>query len=351
MSKPIVVLDPHWRQLDEIFSPDDLATLGSMCELVWARDEPMPRKVLEDHLATMSILIAARPALDASDLANAPKLRAVIEVSGAFPDTIDYAACFDRGVHVLSCAPGFRASVAEMAVAMALAGARGLVQEHEAFRGGSEHWLSDNVATDFSLYGQTIGFVGFGSIARECSRLLMPFGPRILAYDPWLKHEQFQEHSAVQTTLDDVMRCSRCLFVAATPTHENKGLIDAEAIAKMPRGALLVLISRAHLVDFDALVAAVREHRIRAAIDVFPTEPVANDDAVRSLPNAILSPHRAAAVRGGRQLIGRMIVEDVANLLRGQAPINLQPATPEKVARSAGAGHATGTLTLALARR
>ena len=64
---------------------------------------------------------------------------------------------------------------------MILAGARGLVVEHEAFRRGEERWFSDNIATDFSLYRQDVGFIGFGSIGRECARLLAPFQPAIRA--------------------------------------------------------------------------------------------------------------------------------------------------------------------------
>lgn len=69
---------------------------------------------------------------------QAPHLRTIVEVSGAFPDKIDYTACFEAGIEVLSCAPGFRQSVTEIGLAMALAGARRLAHEHEAFRAGRE---------------------------------------------------------------------------------------------------------------------------------------------------------------------------------------------------------------------
>ncbi|WP_189512543.1 MULTISPECIES: NAD(P)-dependent oxidoreductase [unclassified Mesorhizobium] len=336
MQKPVVVLDPHWRQLDELFSATDFSALNQLCELVWARDEPMPRRVLEENLHRASFIISARPKLDAGDIARAENLQAVIEVSGSFPDTIDYSSCFRRGIEVLCCAPGFRTSVAEMAVALALAGARGIVQEHEAFRVGKEHWLDDNAATDFSLYGQAIGFVGFGSIARECCRLLAPFKPKTLAYDPWLSSEIAKQHGAELVALDQVARSSRCLFVTASPTKANKGLIDAATLATMPPGALLVLISRAHVVDFGALEMAVREGRIRAAMDVFSAEPVPSNDSVRTLQNAILSPHRGAAVKGGRHLIGRMIVKDLARMLGGEPPADLQRAQPDLVSYLVG---------------
>lgn len=342
MQRPVVILDPHWRSIDELFSAADFNRLNQLCEVIWARDEPMPRSFLDENLARASFVISAKPQLSANDVAKAGNLRAIFEVSGSFPDTIDYASCFERGIEILCCAPGFRTSVAEMAVALALAGARGVVQEHEAFRIGQEHWLDDNAATDFSFYGQNIGFVGFGSIARECNRLLAPFAPKTLAYDPWLSTEVAQRHGVELVTLDVLARASRCLFVTAAPTKDNKGLVDGATMAKMQQGSLLVLISRAHVVDFEALEAAVREGRIRAAIDVFNSEPVLATDSVRSLKNAILSPHRAAAVKDGRQPIGHMIVQDLVRMLDGQPPASLQRAQPEFVAHLAGVQKANG---------
>ncbi|RWQ78411.1 MAG: hydroxyacid dehydrogenase [Mesorhizobium sp.] len=349
-TKPVLILDPHWRRIDELFSNSDLAELGQKCEIVWGHNESMPRELLEQELSRATVLVSARPALSVDHLKSAKNLRCVIEVAGSFPPTIDYEGCFERGIEVLSCAPGFRRSVAEMTVAMILSGARGIVQEHEAFRRGNEHWLEDNAATDFSLYGQTLGFVGFGSIARECCRLLGPFAPEILAYDPWLPAELIRAHGAEKSDLEAVLGHSRCVVVAAVPTRENRGLIDAAALERMTPGALLVLVSRAHLVDFPALLDAVARGRIRAAIDVFPQEPVLPDDPLRSLSNLILSPHRAAAVKGGRQEIGKMILVDVARILDGHEPESLQRANPRQLGQVVGLGRVGDVENMAAAR-
>lgn len=337
MRKPVLVMDQTFRKLEELFAPEDYERLAALCDVVGGTNWKMPQERLDAHLETMTFLVAARPEMDRERLSRARQLKAIIEVSGRFPEAVDYKACFESGIQVLSCAPGFRQSVAEMALGMMIAGGRGLVEEHQAFRAGYEHWLADNPATDFSLYGQSIGFIGFGSIARELTRLLAPFAPKIIAYDPWLKREDAAARGVELTELDDVVARSRCIVVAATPTDENKGLVDKRIIRRMQRGTLVVLISRSHLVDFDALTQAAREKHIRVAIDVFPVEPVAADDPVRSLPNAILSPHRAAAVEGGRHLIGKMIADDVEAMLAGRPATQLQKATPEFVYHAIGA--------------
>lgn len=163
--KPILVLDQSYRKLEELFSATDYRRLEDSCEIIGGTNWPMPQETLDAHLETMRFLVAAHPVMDRHRLARAKNLQA----------TIDYLACFEREVAVLSCAPGFRNSVAEMALGLLLAGARGIVEEHLAFQAGYEHWQDENPKTDFSLYNQTVGFVGYGSIARELTRLLQPF--------------------------------------------------------------------------------------------------------------------------------------------------------------------------------
>jgi len=292
----VVLLDPHWREIEELFSAGDLEDLKRRHQVIWGQNSPMPAAEIDAAIGQAEVWITSEPRAEKALLDKAQNLKAIIEVSGAFPATIDYDACFKRGIHVLSCAPGFRRAVAEMALGMAIAGGRGLVSEHEGFRRGSEAWLSDCVDRDFTLFGATVGFVGFGAIARETARLLEP----------------------------------------AAPTRENQGMIGAEFMGHMQTAALLVVISRAHLVDFAALTEAVSAGRIKAAIDVFPDEPLTQDHPLRHMEGVILSPHRAAAVKGGRQMIGELILADLERIERGDAPQDLGRATPEIVALVAG---------------
>ncbi len=350
MTKPAVILDPHWRTLAELFSQDTLSALQEEFDVIWGRDEPIPSDAFDAAWPAASALISATPTVTRQMLGDAPKLRAVIEVSGAFPATIDYKACAAKGVEVLSCAPGFRESVAEMGLAMALAGARGLVVEHEAFRNGNEGWLQENPATDFSLHGARIGFVGFGQIARELTGLLAPFRPSVRAHDPWLTQEDMDRFDVELCRLEDLLKWSRCLFVTAAPTSRNRALISSDMLALLPDQALVVLLSRAHLVDFDALVAAAMTGRIRVAADVFPVEPLPQDHPARSVSNFILSPHRAAAVHGGRHLIGDMILRDLKAMCSGDSSRQLATSDSSRVELVAGVGNAARTAPMVMGR-
>ncbi len=350
MSKPTLILDAHWRQIDELFSRQTFSTLRDQFEIVWGKDAPIPDDVLADALPEAFAYVAATPQVTAESLAKAPNLKLVAEVSGHFPDTIDYAACQARGVEVLSCAPGFRQSVAEMGVAMALSLGRGLIREHEAFRQGDERWLDDCAGEDMTLFGASIGFVGYGSIAREVHRLLAPFAPKVSAYDPWLPDERARQAGVTLVNLETLMEGSRCLFIAAAPTRDNLHLIDGPLLAKLPDKATVILISRAHLVDFEALLAAAEAGRVKAAIDVFPDEPVPADHPMRQCPNVVLSPHRAAAIEGGRQLIGDLLLQDMRLVLDGKTPKHFNRAANLDVSALAGVGDATAVETMAAKR-
>ncbi len=326
--------------MDELFSDSARERLHARFDVVWGQDGKISDDLYGRALPHAFAVIAAQPQISREDLAGAPKLKAVIEVSGAFPSTIDYRGCSEAGVEVLSCSPGFREAVAEMGLAMLLAGARGLVDEHEAFRHGNERWLQDRTETDFSLYRSTVGFVGFGQISQEMTRLLAPFGTKIVATDPWLPQKIANQLGVELLPLEDLAETCRAIVVAAVPTQDNHHLINAEILSRMPDQTLVILLSRAHLLDLDAMRAELESGRVRFVTDVFPEEPLSANHPLRQMPNVILSPHRAAAVEGGRHLIGDMIIDDLCAMLEGNKTRRLAKANLAGVGRMAGIGDA-----------
>jgi phosphoglycerate dehydrogenase-like enzyme len=333
-TKPRVVVDPHFRSMQEIFSPADLARLHATVEVIWGRDEPMPldqaRAALEDAIA---IVVSGWRYGELPD-STAP-LRAIVDVSGGFPTELDYTRCFARGIRVLAAAPAFGPQVAEMALGMALAASREIVSGDRTMRAGAERWGHGGNASSFLLYGQPVGLIGYGSIARCLRPLLAPFGCPIAVYDPWLSEGYLRSQGVEPVALAHLLQTSRVIFVLASPSSENRALLSRELLAQIQPGAVLVLISRAHVVDFDALTELVLAGRFKAAIDVFPLEPLPLDHPIRQAAGAILSAHRAGSVREGLWEIGRMVVDDLEAIARGLPPQRLQPAQPELIGRFA----------------
>lgn len=260
-------------------------------------------------------------------------LRAIIDVSGRFPDALNYADCFARGIRVLTAAPGFGPQVAEMALAMALVASREVVAGDRAMRERREEWLHAGNRTTFLLSGQPVGFVGMGSIGHCLQRLLAPFTCPIHVYDPWLADGYLRSLGVRPVTLDELLGSSRVIFVLAAPTSENRALLDRELLEAIRPDGVLVLISRAHVVDFDALTDLVLDGRFKAAIDVFPTEPLPADHPIRDARMAVLSAHRAGSVKEGMWQLGNLVVDDLEAIVRSLPPQRLQSAAPELIGR------------------
>ena len=268
-NKPVVLVDPHFRKMNEIFSTADRERLYNLVEVEWGQDEPLPLADAGDIL-TEAVAVVCASWRYGNLLQDAPNLRAILSVSGGFPLDLDYDYCFAKGIRVLSAAPAFGRQVAEMALGLALAAARDIAAGDSAMRTGQEQYLhAGNVGT-FMLYDQPVGFIGFGGLARCLQPLLKPFGCKISVYDPWLGPGYLSRQGVEPVGLEPLLDTSRVIFVLAVPSTENQALLTRDLLERIQPGAVLVLISRAHVVDFEALTELVLAGRFKAAIDVFP---------------------------------------------------------------------------------
>jgi phosphoglycerate dehydrogenase-like enzyme len=246
---------------------------------------------------------------------------------------VDYERCFERGIHVLGAGVAFGKAVAEMALSMALALARGTAQADRLFRQGKEVYGRFSNQESFLLSGAQVGFVGFGNLGRALLPLLAPFRCRIRVHDPWLPDRFLEEQGMEPTSLEDLLRASRVVFVLAGATAENRAMLNRRTLDLLPKGACLVVVSRASLVDFDALTDKLAAGELRAALDVFPEEPFPRRHPLRTLDNVLLSAHRAGSLASAYRLMGEMLVDDLGQILRGLPPLRLQRAERETVAR------------------
>ena len=333
MAKQKVILNPYPRPLDMIMSSQDADRLHDLVDVIWGKDEAIPESDFARACGEAFAIITTswqRRSLDAM-----PNLRAIMETGGRHPspDLLDYATCFARGIRVLSCAPAYGPMVAEMALGMAIAAARGIVSAHRDFVAGEEVYLYPSNSSAFTLYDQPVGFIGFGGLAQSLKPLLAPFRCPIQVYDPWLPASFINERGCTPVSLHDLLTSARVIFVLAIPSNENKAMLERELLSLIRSDAVLVLISRSHLVDFDALTDLLHQGRFRAAIDVFPQEPLAADHPIRTAPNTILSAHRAGTVWQDMHSIGRMVVDDLETMLAGLPPTKMQTAQPELVYR------------------
>ena len=331
--KPKVLVEPYFRALDSVFAPEQLERLRSFADVVWARDGAMPS---EDYAAIRDDVEAiVSGGWRQGNVADWRRLKAIMEVGGRHPgpDVLDYEHCFARSIRVLSCAPAYGPSVAEMALGLAIAAGRQLIDGHVAITRGDEVWGGAANLTSIGLYDQPVGLVGFGGLARCLMPLLAPFRCELYAHDPWLSDSYIRQRGATPLDLDELLATCRFIFVLAIPSTENRAMIDRARLELITADSVFLLISRAHVVDFDALTEFLIEGRFRAGIDVFPQEPVPRDHPIRTAPNVVLSAHKAGGTPRALRDIGRMVVDDLEAILNGLPPTEMQVAHPEIVRR------------------
>ena len=225
--------------------------------------------------------------------------------------------------------------IAETVLAMLLHFARGLDFALDAQRRAewSKQPYYHGDAPLLELSTASVGIVGFGGIGQEVARRVACLGARVIAVkrNPPRSGEADLEPLVGEGTLgsridvlhgasglDALYRECDAIVVAAPETPETRGMIDADALARMKSGAVLVNVARGRLIDEDALVQALRDGRLRGAgLDVFAEEPLPSDHPLWALPNVVLTPHVSAVTRGfwGREadLIVRNLERYLAN--------------------------------------
>lgn len=333
VSEKVIILDPHPRYSDVIFSPEDKRRLESLGRVVWHDGSPAPDSLIEENLAN-AVAILGQSAMPRERLDRAPNLRLIVNMEGNFLPNIDYEECHRRNIYVTVIAPVFAVPVAEMALGMAISAARGIAEGDAKVRAGKESLYGvDDTEQSFLLRGKTMGVIGCGNIGRELISMLRPFQGEILVHDPWVHDSVLKSLQLRPVGLDELFLRSRVVFILAPTTTENAGSIDSRYFNLMPKGSVIVLASRAGIVNFDDLLNAAESGHIRAAIDVFPEEPIPASHRARRTPNTILSAHRAGNVPEIMHEIGRMAIDDLELVLRGLPPQRTQRASLETAAK------------------
>jgi phosphoglycerate dehydrogenase-like enzyme len=326
----LILLDPFPRRIERIFDEPTRRRLERLGRVIWHDGAAASDDHIDRHLPG-AIALIGQSRLDKDRLDRAPHLRAVFNVESNFLPNVDYAECQRRGIPVLSTAPVYARPVAEMALGMAIALARRIHESDARVRAGRE-WKGDN-HDSFLLHGKPLALVGFGNLGRALLPLLRPFSGEILVCDPWIHPAVLRDLQVIPATPDECFSRARVVFLLATITTENAGQIGRRHFARMEKGSVVILASRAEIVNFPELLEAAASGQIRAGIDVWPEEPIPPDEPGRSTPNTLLQAHRAGSIPEIQPLIGQFVVDDLELILRGLAPQRCQRAMVETVGR------------------
>jgi len=259
-------------------------------------------------------LIVQWAPVDDAALAQMPRLRFISRLGIGY-DMIDVDAAAARGVAVANTPDYCTEEVVAHALALVLACTRGIVAADRQVREGG--WAVGELAPPVRRPSQvTLGVLGLGRIGSLVVEQAGALGFRVLAHDP--------AHPERSVPLDDVLAAADVLTLHLPLTAGTHHTIDADALARLPAGAIVVNTSRGPLVDEAALVAALRSgHLAGAALDVYEHEPLAAESPLRELPGVILSPHAAWYSPQALTDLPRLATQQVLDFLAGAAVPNL----------------------------
>lgn len=261
------------------------------------------------------LIVRSRTKVTAELIAGAPHLKLVAR-AGVGVDNVDLAAATKHGIRVVNAPTAATASVAELTLAFYLMLVRDLAPQVAATKSGE--WVRGQNRGE--LAGRTVGFVGYGRIARDVAHRLRAFGVTAVAYDPFVPTST---DGTSMRPLDDVLASSDIVSLHAAATPENHRLLNADRIAKMKRGAFVVNVARGSLIDEEALEAALASGQVGgAALDVFDPEPPKRPKLLGH-PRVIATPHIGASTHEAQARAGAQVVDEVLRALAGTPLLSL----------------------------
>ena len=275
--------------VEQFYEPDQLGAALKDFDAVVVRSKT---KVRKNHI----------------DDASEGRLKLIIR-GGIGVDNIDVAYAIEKGIQVRNTPLASARSVAELALAHIFSSARYISHAGYTMRSGA--WEKKTYGKGLEISGKTLGIIGYGSIGSCLGQLASSLGMTVLPYGANHEPGTPAKDGTIYVSMDELLQ--RSDFISLHAPAAKKPIIDAEAIAKMKDGVVIINTSRGANVDEDALLEALNSGKVRAAgLDVWAEEPTKNL-ALCSHPHVSCTPHIGAATVEAQARIGQEIVEIIKN--------------------------------------
>lgn len=265
-------------------------------------------------------------------LEESPKLR-LVHKWGIGVDKIDLAGAERQGVPVAITAGSNAGAVAEHTVMLILAAMRRLSLADHSMREG--RWIYTELRPLCrKLSGKTVGILGFGNIGRNVARRLQGFEVDIIYHDPYRAPPETEKAlNARYVSFDELMRGSDVLTLHCPGGEANHHIVNAESLARMKRGSVLVNCARGDVVDEDAMVAALESGQLLAAgLDAFEPEPPHPTSRLLGMDSVVLTPHTAGSVLDNVAPVAAHAFTNMLRVIHGEpipkSDLVVSPARP-----------------------
>lgn len=272
---------------------------------------------LDADMDRFDAIIVKSLSLPRERLERATNLKMITQ-SGVGLDPVDVGAATELGILVCNVRGANTRAVAEHTLAMVLSIRKGLRTADADVRNGI--WEKHGYLAP-ELEGDTLGVFGYGDIGSLVTRLARGFGMRAVAYDPYKAPGDFTEGVERVDTVPALFEAADVVCVHAPLTDETRGAVGEAELRALGTDGILVNAARANVVDQDALLAALESDRIHGAgIDVFPEEPVPEDNPLLDLENVVVTPHNAGSTLKSVPAKDRGAAENVRTVYEGDIP-------------------------------
>lgn len=260
-----------------------------------------------------ALIVRSDTKADAEMLDKAKLLKVVVR-AGVGVDNIDLNAATERGIVVMNTPESNTISTAEHALALILALARHIPMADRSVREGQ--WERKKF-TGTQLYGKTLGILGFGRVGRALAERVKCLGLTEVAYDPFVPPE-IARHLGLSLVprVEELFEQADIISLHAVVNNDTRGIINAQNIAKMKNGVLIVNAARGGLIVNADLAAALKSGKVAgAALDVYDVEPPAADNPLLGLENVVYTPHLGASTNEAQEAVGVEAATAVINAL------------------------------------
>ncbi len=304
--------------IPETMDPTALASLQKEFDVLFDPDLFNQPEALKTALADARALIVRNMTQVKGDiLASAKKLEAVGRL-GVGLDNIDVEACAARNIQVFPATGANRDSVAELVMGALFILFRRAYHVTDIMLEGK--WPRMQLGGR-EVQGHHLGIIGFGSIGRAVALRAKAMGMSLSAYDPYVIESDpaWDDYSVTKSSLEDVLKISDAVSLHVPLADDTRDMIDADAIAEMKQGAIVINAARGGIVNEAALAAALKSEKLSGAfVDVFTHEPLEKGSVFEEAPNLILAPHVGAMTDESNVRVGRVTADNIRRVLNSK---------------------------------
>ena len=290
---------------------DILGQVAQVDERIGLSPEEL-KSIIGDYDALM---IRSGTQVTADVIEAADRLR-IIGRAGVGVDNVDVPAATQRGVLVVNSPEGNTIAAAEHALAMLLSVSRHVPQAHGSMRSGA--WDRKKYVGN-ELYKKILGVVGLGKIGSHVARVAKAMGMEVIAFDPFISTERAQQMQVRLTTLEALFQQADYITLHIPRTPDTENLVNADLLRTMKSTARIVNCARGGIVDEPAIAEAIESGVIAGAgLDVFASEPLAQDSPLRAVERGlVLTPHLGASTEEAQENVAVDVAEQIRDVLLG----------------------------------